>query len=551
MSTYKNLISLGVAAVFALGLAACSSSGDGTPPANDGSGGDTKPPKSALSYATDLNTSVMALGTLAGAVTADGSALKMAATAAGKLGVLDAGGDSSTETMSAQAILDAKQDLADAVADATAKKTAAETAKSGTSDADVIAALDGAITAATTAITAAQELLDAKSTETGSLASYVDMVTGGKDADPQGTPASKGKAVADLIHSALTRANGLATLVTDNFDSNVPTVTSSTVGEVMAGPSDAQGMTWAQIGGSGLKDMRIGTSGGNNRSVKAKSVAGMTAGDLFSTLPNRNNVGTEDGNQTGDDVSYKGIEGVLFCTGSDCKVAGTGGTLAAADKLTGSWYFAPDAASTATYIAGSTAGTYALEGETSYVRYGYWLTVAGANDTTTINRYTVGPPAQTADAVYGISSTVDAFKDSSASYKGSALGMSVVWETDTKGKEVTGSRASGGFTADVDLKMTFGIDGADAALKGTISNFQGSGVDSSWSVDLDSQNLTDGVFSADGVTDGGGTAGAWTATAWGGSDTSGSEARPTGVYGAFDAGFTNGAAAGVYATRKQ
>ena len=44
---------------------------------------------------------------------------------------------------------------------------------------------------------------------------------------------------------------------------------------------------------------------------------------------------------------------------------------AATSKLTGSWYFAPDATSTTTYVAGTTAGTYAPEvGGTDYVQYG-------------------------------------------------------------------------------------------------------------------------------------------------------------------------------------
>lgn len=143
--------------------------------------------------------------------------------------------------------------------------------------------------------------------------------------------------------------------------------------------------------------------------------------------------------------------------------------------------------------------------------------------------------------------SVRALKGSSASYKGSAVGMSVVWTTDTKGKEVSGSRVSGHFDADVSLTMKFGTS---PSLEGTISNFRGSGVDASWSVDLDSATLSGGTFS-DGVTDGGDAAGVWTATAFGGSATSGSEARPAGVFGEFDADFTNGAAAGVYATRKE
>ena len=172
----------------------------------------------------------------------------------------------------------------------------------------------------------------------------------------------------------------------------------------------------------------------------------------------------------------------------------------------------------------------------------YWLSVASAtDDTTTINRYLTGPTAQSA-AVYGVDANIDAFSGTTARYIGKAVGMSVIG---------TGSsRASGGFTADVDLTMRFGSAGTES-LDGMIRNFKGSAVDPSWSVDLDNAALASGVLAATATTDGGGTEGSWTATAWGGDATTGSEARPAGVYGAFDANFTNGAAAGAYATRKQ
>ena len=148
--------------------------------------------------------------------------------------------------------------------------------------------------------------------------------------------------------------------------------------------------------------------------------------------------------------------------------------------------------------------------------------------------------------MYIVDTTKPAFTGTSASYKGDAVGMSVVQTFDSKGKEL--SRASDHFDADVSLTMRFG---SSPTLEGTVSNFRGDAVDPSWSVDLGTSVLADGVLGAgegsNGITDGGGTTtGSWTATAWGGA-----QARPTGVYGAFDADFTNGAAVGVYSTRKQ
>ena len=96
----------------------------------------------------------------------------------------------------------------------------------------------------------------------------------------------------------------------------------------------------------------------------------MTADKVFltSNLPRRDDVGTQDGSETSSGVSYKGIGGVLFCAGSDCKIEGTGIRLVATDKLTGSWYFAPSRADDSTYI--TDAGKYSYEDPITYVRYG-------------------------------------------------------------------------------------------------------------------------------------------------------------------------------------
>ena len=545
MRTIKHW-ALAAAAAAALALAGCSGGGGGssstapTPP--------TEPPApTALSYATDLNASVAKLVTLSGDADAEGSALMMAKDASEKLGVLASGGNSKMVMTNADAILMARMMLSDAIDDAEEDKEEAETAMADTEDADATSALDAAIKAADTAIKAAQALLDAEASTAGSLASYAQMVEGTDEDDPD-TAADKAKEVADLIHTALTTPAQMPA------PAGIDTYTASdTVSKQVMGPSDAQGMTWAEIG-TGLMDMRISTgatSPATTRAVMAMSVAGMTADKLGLTAAPTSTADGAEGTGT-----YKGIAGVLFCAGGDCAVEDVvdGTFVAETSKLTGSWYFAPSDDSMTTYT--KDGDTYSVEDPATYVRFGYWLSVASAtDDTTTIHRYLSGPAAQ-AGAVYGIDANIDAFAGTSASYEGDAVGMSVTWMTDTRGKEVAGSRASGHFDADVSLTMTFGLN---PTLKGMISGFRGDGADSSWMVELKESALASGVLgtaATDGTVGGSATSGAWTATAWGGaeSDTTADTnpaARPTGVHGAFNAGFTNGAAAGVYATRQK
>ena len=109
---------------------------------------------------------------------------------------------------------------------------------------------------------------------------------------------------------------------------------------------------------------------------------------------------------------------------------------------------------------------------------------------------------------------------------------------------------SGNFVADVVLTAKFA---ATPMLGGTIDNFraaQGSNsgaVDTSWTVTLTEADATGGTVAAtDGVADASGQDGTWSATSYGEADM-----RPAGIYGGFNAHFTDGHVAGAYATRRQ
>ena len=135
-----------------------------------------------------------------------------------------------------------------------------------------------------------------------------------------------------------------------------------------------------------------------------------------------------------------------------------------------------------------------------------------------------------------------------ATYSGTALGRSVHKTTDANG--MVTDIESGNFEADVMLEATFG---STPMLGGTIDNFraaQGSNpgaVDSSWEVTLmgTTASSSGGTVTA-GVAEASGQSGTWSATSYGDTDM-----RPAGIYGGFNAHFSDGHVAGSYATLKE
>ena len=561
MTYSKHLLRTGsVLAVVAL-LSACSSSNNTTPAPDD----DPEPPAGptadqvARTSMTTLDSSVTALATLSAADDKAGSALKMAKDYSEMITTLGSDGNSRKARESAQKVLDARKSLQDAIAAAKTAKTAAETAKAALpADAEplLVTGLDDAIKKADTQIKAAEALLAADGAET--LASYVEKVTGA-DEDNLMTAADKGDEVATAISKAL--ATGVTVYGLNSSDDPLTGALRDELKNAKAANKvvmhDAPGQTWAEIvGASKLMDRQIstGTDGavladGGTRSVKVASIAGMKVEDVFGAaeLPA---TAAAPGAETWSDASgtrtsYKGIQGTVICGGAaagDCKAEN--------GILIGSWYFTPtDPMAYYTMVAGET--TYSKD---LYAEYGHWLTADG----------TVKAFAERGDTANGLTAqggnwdaagatgTPTAGLASSASYNGEAAGRSVHNEIDGNGK-VT-KQHSGRFTADVSLTATFG---ASPTLGGTVSNFKSpdnpDAVDPTWSVKLKGAGTsataavtgTTGALTAPGVAQGSGQAGAWTAQSYGEENK-----RPTGIYGGFNAHFTDGTVAGAYATRK-
>ena len=464
-------------------------------------------------------------------------------------------GSSATARMNAQMVLDAKADADMAV---TAAKQALDDAEAALMEAkalpedvegrdDLIAALEDAVMAAEDKIEAVEMIADGDP-----LKDAVAKVTGPgpedlDDADDIGNRVGEAVLGAFGTSTADDRITPGNTAPTADADREMGTEANDA--------DDAGAMNWSMIAGEGnLMEMRIVDTGTKTKAVMAKSVGGMTLTN--STLTAGDDV--SDGTQTNvGDATYNGIVGTVFCAGSDCKVEGVTDNLdtdanenETMRKLVGSWYFAPDSED-ALWVKASGEEASGYELAKLYAKYGYWLSGTGDTDVT-INTYAMAGAGDDTPTEYDTKDPAGC-TDCEATYKGEALGMSVHQVFDTNGKvEAT---HSGEFTADVTLEAKFGDT---PTLSGTVSNFMGGAhVDNDWMVTLKGTGTgTAGdtvEFPAGGSPIAGGVTvgndddrtGDWTARAYGND----AEERAVGIYGTFDAHFTDGHVAGGYATR--
>ena len=286
-----------------------------------------------------------------------------------------------------------------------------------------------------------------------------------------------------------------------------------------------------------LVDKRI-AMGTGTKAVKAASFDGMALAAVTGTVDANEDGEVDDGVQFSG--NYKGIPGTVFCGASDCMVEGDEGE----EELTGSWYFTPTDGDE-WYIGTTADDVTTYSAETLYAKFGHWLSAnASDGDLIDVNTYAKIGGAMDANPTDLDVTTVntgedDDLTDTSASYSGTAAGMSVEKTTDSDGN-ITDIQ-SGAFTAAVDLKATFHAD--NPTIGGTVSNFDGPAADPNWSVELQTTAFTD-AGQTDGRTIATGRDGEWTATGYGKNGE-----RPTGIFGGFNAHFSDGHAAGAYTTR--
>ena len=503
--------------VAVLAMAGCGGGGGDTTP--------TEPTEPAPPAAGQLSLDITAAENKAkSAMKMADDALASAEKNSEMLSTTEAKGISKTAMMAAQAILKAEMDVAMALMDAEAALADAEAAQ-----ADVMALADGdphkdALTTRANRVVEDAEMYvsDIQAIIDGTaLKNAVAEVEG---ANKKGTPRTVANAVGEDIAAAL--AFG-----TTRGGTRIAHTAGAARPSTAVAMNDAESMTWAMIvGEDNIMKERIGTA---NAVRMVASVAGMTASDVDPDVTATG--GVNSGNTyadafTSDTSTYNGIPGDIFCLGSDCEVDSDG-------KLAGSWYFSPTS-ETAYYkrMADDTATpadesqTYEVDNE--FATYGHWLTETGGD--WTVNTFAGTASTATPNLAEG---TDDNNLEDTASYSGGAAGVSVR----TMGSGDAKTTDSGSFTADVKLTANFG---ATPTVHGTINNFMGDAVGSGWSVNLGSATLQTGS-EATGIATASGRDGVWSAQAYGG----GTDARPAGVFGGFTAHFTDGDAAGAFATR--
>ena len=495
-------------AIAALALAGCGGGGGMAGGGNgNGNGGET--PTNGFVIAHKARASA------AEAAMAAAAAVMAAMEASGNLDVLSVKGDSMTAQMNAQTVLDQQGFAVEALMAAkTALKNAEDALGAVTANTanatEVTAALEAAVMDAKAQVKLAEDAAEGMDLETA-----VAAVT---DDDDMPMTAKIGEGVAMDIGMALLPDdnNGAGERVTHG---TILPMMSTDPEETAVKENDAQGMTWEEIVGSdNVMKMRIAATGGTEE-VDAASFAGMALGSITENVP-------MDGDEVADGTeyvtaNYKGVDGTVFCAGSDCKVED--------GKLTGSWYFTPEDGDES-YVETEDGMGYKVD--TLYARFGHWLSVS--NGDYTVNTYAMSPTSER--GALGVSDMLDM----SATYKGDAVGMSVHKTFD--GNNLQTGIDSGAFTAAVTLEATFGDT---PMLEGTVDGFGGPATDSKWAVELKETAFTGGTFN-NGVTDATGDDGVWSATSYGAAG-----ARPTGIFGGFNAHFTDGHAAGAYATREE
>ena len=468
---------------------------------------------------------------------------------AGKISVRMVHGESMTAQENAQKVLDAKAAVDQAVTDAKAAKTAAETAKTEAEGlpedtagrAALIAALDTAIEEADDAIETAED-----SQKDRDLKAALRTVQG-SNANKPVTPKKVGEGVAMLVGGALgpsgdTDGSGLRhTHQGADEAPGSPAVPTGAAAMTMGltADNDGGGETWAEIVGDDKVMMkRLGDA---NANVQVASIAGKTPAAVWASVPQviTDIATTPVGLSELADANYSGIPGSVHCLSTtDCKVDEDG-------KLAGSWYFEP-ASPREVYVKVGDATDYTAE--TMYTRYGHWIVVDAGVVTVQTYAWSDATDASEADL------NENADLEGSATYSGAAVGMSLHKTFDSQGEQQ--SIYSGRFTADVNLEADFGVqaDGTGATVEGTVDNFQGTATDPTWSVELRRMALGGERQTDAGATRTGGSGqdGEWNAEAYGAPDVDGADtvARPAGIFGDFNAHWTDGHAAGAFATKK-
>ena len=470
-------------------------------------GGTTSSP---ASLTNTLRSATTALTTLAGAADADGSALKMAADAHKKaVDFVALQGVSADVAAYGQKVLDAQKALTDALAAAKTARMDAQDAVSGATGADKTL-LEGAIAAADAAIKAGEARRDAVGADT--LRARALAYTGtGK------TPAEQASTKAKTLHG----------------DSN----NSGVFGNLESAPTSDPFP----------KDRKNVFAAGNT--INSATMKKFT--ELFTTekIP----LGTESVDAVAVKTDDPNIEDDSSLTDTSA-VAGTYYDIPGMfhnrpvdDEAR--WFFVPAADAPDYFVLKADGSGY--EGA-SYVEWGLWLTTSESGVIDGVGHHFAGVGARV-----GVRTNINDIvgvggKDVTATYSGPAAGLSARCTANCD--EADAVYSSGHFTATAALTATFKAAAAADTLDGSIHTFRPTAgstgtdhVNESWRLNFTKKTNISAGTANEAYEGDDAPSGRWSATVYGGTGT----AHPEGIYGTFNAGFTDGKVTGVYHADKQ
>ena len=221
--------------------------------------------------------------------------------------------------------------------------------------------------------------------------------------------------------------------------------------------------------------------------------------------------------------------GTFVCLAESCAAVDEG------DEIGDGWYFTANAdANPNLWYAKSDDGNYK---QVAYLEWGVWYETGGSDDSPTYTLSAFAGEGEHSGPIAGHRGNIETVGDDdnglakTATYTGDAQGLST-FRASTSGEAAAPVR-SGHFTADVELKATFG---GSPTLEGMIDGFEGDAVNTGWKVEI----MDTTTLAADGAGNVKG-GGHFTHQTYGEDGK-----RPTGIVGRFGKDFSDGAVVGVY-----
>lgn len=437
MSMYRKLTTMAAVAVLGLGLAACGGGGDSTPTASNG---DTMQPDPAIAERAAINAAIMTAATAVAGLTDDASDAALAAASSAVTTAHDMAHDA--EHVSANEIEAFEAHIATIESNLAAKQTSIMAAREAADEAlmaantklgkDLHAALGPPDAADTTALNNAAVTLSSDG-----LA--VDAVTGaGALPTDAGDPDS-------VTLEAGASAGALGSWNGRDYSHSMGTGDAKVTHEARVytnqGPGRSRPFSQAHT------VLAAGDANAGSLLVDTAEEFALVMATAFTHSGIQNHAVPERSDAVYVRGTYDGAPGEYSCpTGCTSTNDGKGSPSA----LGGTWHFTPD------------TGAMVHQPDAEYLYYGWWVRKNSDGEPMAASAFAgvVEPNPNDLDRGGDLTALTG-----SATYEGNAAGK---W---AMSNPLTGTGNGGHFTADAELKATFGT-GTTAGVTGTIDNFR-------------------------------------------------------------------------------